>query len=295
MTRFFPVSFLLLLVFGPAVCLKSGFAVSPTQAIVQNGKSISGPAGKKPQDRKVKPEETDALILPGKSVGSIYLGDPEWKFYLLFPPNMDFRPTYNPDCGTQLHWVDLDESRPLSLGVIVLSHEGTITQIEAGTPRFRTQDGITWGSSPMDVKKHYPGLKAYEAIGTTSEAVGGRNLIFWMDEKKGLGFVFAYSRTTRDWNVYKIVVFSPGGRFCPEANNPTPDTWKELAPYSLEAPDHRASLRNMGTSSPVKRDYRNVARKPVLIQKPRSDKATDKTRVKSRQRCHTNLQKGLTT
>jgi hypothetical protein len=243
--QFFPVSFLLLLGFGPAVCLVSGFTVSPTRVMAQNGKSISGPAGEKPQDRKVKPGESDALILPGKSVGTLYLGDPEWKFYVLFSngPNMDFRPTYNPDCGTRLQWVDLDPSHPLSLGVIVLSREGTITQIEAGTPRFHTQDGITWGSSPTNVKEHYRGLKAYEAIGTTSEAVGGRNLIFWVDAKKGIGFVFAYSRITREWATYKIVVFSPSGKFCPEADVPTPDTWRELAPYSLETPDRRASLR----------------------------------------------------
>jgi hypothetical protein len=225
--RFYLVSFQLLLYAGLVICHLSSFTASPAQ-----------------NDRN-RNEGTANLIVPGEGVGPLHLGDAESKFFELFPdgPNKDLRPTYNPDCGTQLHWVDLDESHPLSLGVIVLSHKGTITQIEAGTPRFRTQDGITWGSSPNDVKKHYPGLKAYEAIGTTSEAVGGRNLIFWMDEKKGLGFVFAYSRRTKDWSTYKIVVFSPSGLFCPEANVRTPDTWRKLAPYSLEAPDHRASLR----------------------------------------------------
>jgi hypothetical protein len=200
--------------------------------------------GKDLKDSKIKVEEADTLILPGMSVGPLHLGDPESRFYALFPdgPNTDFRPTYNPDCGTELHWLDLDESHPLGLGVIVLSHNGTITQIEAGMPRFRTKYGITWGSTPTEVKKHYPGLKAYEAIGTASEAVGERNLVFWMDRNKGLGFIFAYSRITRDWGVYKIVVFSPSGKFCPEANVPTPDTWRELAPYSLEAPDRRASI-----------------------------------------------------
>ena len=244
MKRFFPISFLLLIHSGLAICLFGDLAVSPSQVWAQNDESKNEGAGN--------------LILPGKGVGPLHLGDAESKFFELFPdgPNGDFRPTYNPDCGTVLHWVDLDESHPLSLGVIVLSHKGTITQIEAGMPRFRTQDGITWDSSPSDVKKHYPGLKAYEAIGTTSEAVGGRNLIFWMDEKKGLGFVFAYSRRTRDWGTYKIVVFSPNGMFCPEGDVRTPDTWRELAPYSLEAPDHRASLKDMRTSSLEKRPSR---------------------------------------
>jgi hypothetical protein len=237
--------FLLLLGFGPAIWLVNSFALSPTQLDAENGLSISKPVSERPQNHKVKPEETISLILPGTNVGPLYIGDPEWKFYLLFPngPNKDFRPTYNVDCGTQLHWVDVDPSHPLSLGVIVLSRVGTITQIEAGTPRFHTQDGITWASSPTNVKEHYRGLKAYEAIGTTSEAVGGRNLIFWVDEKKGIGFVFAYSRKSSDWAIYKIVVFSPGGKFCPEGDVPTPNTWRELAPYSLEAPDRRASLR----------------------------------------------------
>jgi hypothetical protein len=242
--RFFLVSFLLLLAIGRVVYVARGFVVAPVGATEQDGKSIPGTAQEKSQASKVERVETDALILPGKSVGPLHLGDPESKFYKLFPdgPNMDFRPTYNPDCGTKLQWVDLDPSHPLSLGVTVLSHKGAITQIEAGTSRFRTQDGITWDSLPSQVKEHYPGLKAYEAIGTTSEAVGGRNLIFWVDWNRGLAFVFAYSRKGEQWGVYKIVVFSPGGKFCPEADVPTRDRWRELAPYSLEAPNHRASL-----------------------------------------------------
>ncbi len=243
MQRIYPVPFHFLLHAGLAIYLLSGFAASSAQNVKSKNEAITN------------------LILPGKGVGHLQLGDPESKFFELFPggPNQNFRPTYNPDCGTQLHWVDLDESHPLSLGVIVLSHDGTITQIEAGTPKFRTQDGITWNSSPKDVKKHYAGLKAYEAIGTTSEAVGGRNLIFWMEEKKGLGFVFAYSHKTRDWGIYKIVVFSPSGLFCPEADVRTPETWRELAPYSLETPNNRASLIDMGTSSPAKPSHHNVA------------------------------------
>lgn len=205
-----------------------------------------------PRNAKTISAGSKELIVPGEGIGSLYLGDPESKFYSLFPdgPLKDFRPTYNVDCGAVLHWVDVDPTHPLSLGVIVLSNKGIITQIEAGMPRFQTKDGISWGSRPRDVKNRYPGLKSYEAVGTTSEAVGGRNLVFWVDTKQGLGFVFAYSRITNDWGVYKVVVFSPTGTFCPEGNVRTPDTWQELAPFSLESPYKRAFFKSNYAKQP---------------------------------------------
>ncbi len=238
------VSVLVLVGTGNAICFVTGFAVPPIGIVHNTQEGIFAPKWEESRAHQVNPVESEALIVPGKSVGPLHLGDTESRFHTLFPdgPNMDFRPTYNSDCGTKLQWVDLDPGHPPALGVIVLSHKGTITQIEAGTPRFRTEDGITWGSSPTEVKEHYPGLKSYEAVGTTSESTGERNLVFWMDLKKGLGFVFAFSRTTRERVVYKIIVFSPGGKFCPEADAPTPQNWRELAPYSLEAPNHRASF-----------------------------------------------------
>lgn len=100
--------------FGYEICLVRGFAVSPDLAVERNGKSSPGPGVEKSQDHNVKTGETNALIVPGRSVGPLHLGDPESKFYALFPggPNMDIQPPHNPDCGTQLQWVDLDESHP---------------------------------------------------------------------------------------------------------------------------------------------------------------------------------------
>jgi hypothetical protein len=239
------ISVLLLIGLGHAIFLVSGFAGPPIGAMQNTRNWVFETTREMYRGHQVRAEESAALIVPGKSVGPLHLGDTESRFHALFPdgPNMDLRPTYNSDCGVKLHWVDLDPGHPLALGVIVLIHKGTITQIEAGTPRFRTEDGITWGSSPTDVKEHYLGLRSYEAVGTTSEVTGERNLVFWMDMKKGLGFVFAFSRITRAWVVYKVIVFSPSGKFCPEADALTPDNWRELAPYSLEAPNHRASLQ----------------------------------------------------
>jgi hypothetical protein len=242
MKRILLVSFMLLLGVGYGICSANGFAVPQVMTTKWNGQMASPKRRTQSQATNGTPDETSPLIEPGKSVGPLRLGDTESRFLEIFPdrPNLPVdRQTFNPDCGVQLHWVDLD---PLSLGVIALSHERIITQIEVGTPRFRTVAGITWGSSPSEIKEHYPGLKAYEAIGTTSEAVGGRNLIFWISRDKGLGFVLAYSRAISDWVLYKIIVFPPGGRFCREGEIPDATNWQELAPYSLATPDKSASL-----------------------------------------------------
>jgi hypothetical protein len=61
--------------------------------------------------------DTTTLILPGRSVGSLRLGDQEAKFYELFPrrPKVDERYEY-PGCGVAMHWVDLDRVRAGGVG-----------------------------------------------------------------------------------------------------------------------------------------------------------------------------------
>jgi hypothetical protein len=181
---------------------------------------------------KLEGNDADTLILAGDAVGMLHLRDPEAKFYELFPrkPNMDERHEY-PGCGVDMHWLDLDRN---SAGVFALSKRGMITQIEASTPRYGTPEGITVNSSPEDVRSHYKGMRAYVALDTSYHVFGDRDLVYWVDWKKGIAFSFSYSDTDRKRDVYKVIVFPSGGKFCREGAPLSHDNWRELAPYSLE-------------------------------------------------------------
>jgi hypothetical protein len=75
-------------------------------------------------------------------------------------------------------------------------------------------------------------------------AFGGGSLIYWIDWSKGLAFFFASTRDTHQRYLYSIIVFKPGGKFCPERRSTKSPDWIELAPYSLEAPKDKAQNDN---------------------------------------------------
>jgi hypothetical protein len=177
-------------------------------------------------------ERTDTLILAGHAVGMLRLGDPERKFYDLFPrkPDIDERYEY-PGCGVDMHWLDLERN---SAGVYAFSQQGRITQIEASTPKYRTREGITVNSSPQEVTNNYKGMRAYVALNTSYHVFGDRDLVYWVDWKKGIAFSFSYSDSERKRAVYKVIVFPSGGNLCREGAPLSHDNWREVAPYTLE-------------------------------------------------------------
>jgi len=139
-------------------------------------------------------------------------------------------------CGNELIWDD-SESHPEG-NLIVAFQNSTVFQIEAGTPRYRTSEGVKAYDSPTKVRRMYPrGLRAYTAPSHGGDALGPLPLIFWVDWQRGISFFFASTRRERQRYLYSIIVFKPGGKFCPEGDNPDSPDWRELAPYSLEVPD----------------------------------------------------------
>jgi hypothetical protein len=85
-------------------------------------------------------------------------------------------------------------------------------------------------------------------ISSPISALGDRPLVFWVDNKKGIAFAFAYSRAEQKRYLYKILVFRPGTNLCPEEEATDSPNWRELAPYSLEPPDQMTELAAPKTS-----------------------------------------------
>jgi hypothetical protein len=179
------------------------------------------------------------MIEPGIGVGSLKLGDSQSHALELFPRKAHVdQESLAPGCGIAYLWVDLQD--PNRGTVTIRFSQGLVVQIDSASSLYRTDKGITSLSSPGDVKRSYEGLKAYALMNNFSEALGGRPMIFWVDEKKGVAFGFASERRNHKRYVYEIDIFKSGSNFCPQGSIAASPDWRELAPYSIELPDQTA-------------------------------------------------------
>ncbi len=179
-------------------------------------------------------QSSSPSIVAGQSVGLLHLGESRERVEQLFPFNKNMDQEWeasDPQCGTTFLWVDL---KPRHGGnVFIHLREGVVFQIDSATETFKASGRITEGATPEQVRKQFPGLRAYILSEGTSEAEGMRPLIYWTDQAKGLAFAFSYSRREKSWYLYHIIVFKPGAEICPEPEPLSSSDKKEIAPYSL--------------------------------------------------------------
>ena len=182
---------------------------------VDRPQTNSSPTARHRQDMK-----DQSLIVPGERVGPAKLGETTDRVYKLIEREMGGGKQIEIDsCGGEFIWEDT-ESRPQG-NLIVGILNSAVFQVESGTPRYHTSEGIKAYDSPSQVRRAYPrGLRAYSSLNPTVEALGGLPLIFWVDWHRGLAFVLASTRGGRSRYLYSIIVFKPGGKFCPEGQNP---------------------------------------------------------------------------
>jgi len=176
----------------------------------------------------------NAIILAGKSVGLLELGDTRERVLELFPKrkNQDFEWDY-PYCGQikEIHWPDFELQ---SSGVFVYLRDGYVFQIEAQTPRFQTPEGITVDSQASLVRRHYHLAEAHVLKSSGGKEVGGRDLIYWVNREKGIAFEFRYHRQRKRRVVGSVIVFRTGTEFFPQGCIVVPQEWHKLPAYALE-------------------------------------------------------------
>jgi len=176
-------------------------------------------------------------IEAGRRVGALRIGDTAARAFEVFPKKLNVdQVSEDAECGVEYLWVDLEN--PGKGNVIVRIKDSKVFQVDSATTRFRLQNGITVLTAPEEVKKKYPGLRAFYLQGTFSQATGGRPLIFWVDQQKGLAFAFAYYPRKRNRYLYEIIVFAPDSEFCPGGVPDSAPEWLELKPYSVELPEN---------------------------------------------------------
>jgi len=177
---------------------------------------------------------SQTLIEPGLSVGPLKLGDTRERALELFPKKDEDQEWEN-HCGTTLDWVD-STNRTGRGDVFIRLKKGKVFQIESATTRFHTAEGLTTFDHGDKVAGAYKDLRAYTLLTPPVPALGSRPLVFWIDKKKGIAFVFAYYPKERKRYLYKIIVFEPNKTFCPEEESIGSSKWQAIPSYALEPP-----------------------------------------------------------
>ena len=203
---------------------------SPAATQQQGGPKVK----KSAHQRKVVESHENLLIKPGLSIGVIRVGDSRERVSALF----DNGKPESSDCGEMFRKV-VDGQPAGNLTAQV--KDGYVFQIDSGTPRFHTSDGVAAYDRPEKVRAHYKHLRAY-ADDLTSMALGDRPVIYWVDTDRGIAFEFAYFPEEHRRYLYSVIVFRPHGLLCPQGEQVDPSHWHELLPYSLEPPDRTARL-----------------------------------------------------
>jgi hypothetical protein len=195
------------------------------------------------QDTEAPALSSQTLIEPGARVGALKLGDSRDRALELFPKKSEDQ-EWDDKCGgsggTMLDWVDAQNPTGHGDLYIRLNKKGKVFQIESATTRFRTAEGITTFDHADKVAENYKDLRAYTLLSPPVPALGSRPLVYWIDKKNGIAFVFAYYPKERKRYVYKIIVFEPNKTFCPEEETVSSPKWQSIPSYALEPPPELA-------------------------------------------------------
>jgi hypothetical protein len=195
------------------------------------------------QELEASAPSTQVTIEPGLSVGPLKLGDTRDRALELFP-RKDEDQEWNNSCGTTLDWVDSANRTGRGDLLIRLNKKGKIFQIESSTTRFQTAEGITTFDHADKVASAYKDLHAFTLLTPPVPALGDRPLVFWIDKKRGIAFVFAYYPKEHKRYLYKIIVFEPNKNFCPEEETTNSSKWQAIPSYALEPPAELAPNLN---------------------------------------------------
>jgi hypothetical protein len=197
------------------------------------------------QETEAPAVSSQTLIEPGARVGPLKLGDSRDRALELFPKKGEDQ-EWEDKCGggTMLDWVD--STNPTGHGdlYIRLNKKGKISQIDSATTRFRTAEGITIFDHADKVAENYKDLRAYTMLTAPVPALGSRPLVYWVDKKNGIAFVFAYYPGEHKRYVYKIIVFEPNKNICPEEETTGSPKWQSIPSYTLEPPPELAPNLN---------------------------------------------------
>lgn len=175
------------------------------------------------------------LIMPGDSVAGVKLGSSLAEFKAVFPKHTAGDQSWDDDLcggGGSYQWVDVDLG---ATGVYAYYRGDKIYQIRVQTPRFSLSNGLKQKNPEEKVKHLYPEGRAYVLQYSGSEAVGGRDLQYWVDRGSGIAFELYWDRMHKRRLVRSIDVFSVGTEYQPQGCVAPPRKWIRISKVKKSA------------------------------------------------------------
>ena len=151
----------------------------------------------------------DTTIEPGLSVGPLKLGDTRQRALELFPKK-DEDQEWTDACGSTLDWVDSSNRTGRGDLFIRLNKRRAkiLPRLSPPPPASRLPKALhTTFDHGDEVASAYKNLTAYTLLTPPVPALGDRPLVFWIDKKRGIAFVFAYYPKEHKRYLYKTIVF----------------------------------------------------------------------------------------
>ncbi len=172
----------------------------------------------------------NGTVIPGQSVAGLRLGSTFSEFQALFPPHPnideDMQNSLQNGCPERsYHWLDIDRN---ATGVYGLFKDGKIYQISVHTPRFGLSNGVHIDSTVDQVKQAYPAGQQYMLTGSGSAVVGGKDLLYWVDQVDGIAFELYWNKKSSRRLVSSIDIFKAGTEYRPEGCISPPQSWKRV-------------------------------------------------------------------
>jgi hypothetical protein len=167
------------------------------------------------------------LIVPGSSVAGVKLGSSLADFEAVFPrdPRADEDYPETLCGGRSYHWVNVEGG---GRGVYVYLKGDKIYQLSAEWPRLALSNGIMPQTDEGKVKSHYRNGREYILVGSGQVVVGGKNLVYWVDQKAGIAFELYWNPQKKQRLVRRIDIFQPGSDYRPDGCISPPRQWQEV-------------------------------------------------------------------
>jgi len=192
-----------------------------------------------------EPPMDSSLVVEGKSIGQISLGDSLADVTTILP----FRKNYDeihdkgifkyPDgtvdiCAKVLYRNAVGPKDDFDLS-IYFDDDDRVIQIEGSSSRYHLRSNISYGDKLRGVAKKYSDAQIYVLRGSGASSIAGKDLVYIFDEQSGIAFEFRYSRQSKARKLDLFIVFPPGHQFFPETCVTEPQSFNRISLEEAEA------------------------------------------------------------
>jgi len=171
------------------------------------------------------------IIIQGKGAASVLVGDTaEDVVEVLGKPTEQYNydGSYTECIFSDMHWIDYEFGGD---GIFAFLNEGKVYHLSFSSSKYSTEEGISLESFAEDIVKKYKdyqNLQKYVLLNSGGKVNGGEDLIYWVEQDKGIAFELYYDKKSGKRRVWSIDVFDPQIIYQPKGCVSPPQSLKKI-------------------------------------------------------------------